>query len=176
MKISKVERRILANQYLLLSMKENDYMSQETAKNYATILLEGYELLYEDIFLEMDDILSDKQCRFVLDTLNMYRAIDSSYSKLGDSTSLTRQDIAFKGFDGNNEKEYSFGKFFIEDMNRFKDLTENDYMEFNSHCPSILKYKKQLVKYKEIVGKREDSIDKFILTEAEIKSVLDPYI
>lgn len=32
------------------------------------------------------------------------------------------------------------------------------------------------MKYKEIVDKREDSIDKFVLTEAEIKSVLDPYI
>ena len=38
MKISKVERLILANQFQLLSMEENNYISKETAKNYSTIL------------------------------------------------------------------------------------------------------------------------------------------
>lgn len=174
MNLSETERLILANQYQLLSMQDSNYISQETAENYSTILLEGYELLYEDIFLEMDDTLSSERCRFALDVLSMYRVIDNSYHKLENPTSLTEQDIAFKGFDGNNEKEYSFVKFFIKDMDRFNDLTDNEYMEFNSHSISIPRYKRQLAKYNEIIedNKKNDSINYLILDEEEIKSIL----
>lgn len=174
MKMTQAERLILANQYQLLSMQDNNYISQETAENYSTILLEGYELLYEDIFLEMDDTLSSERCRFALDVLSMYRVIDNSYHKLENPTSLTEQDIAFKGFDGNNEKEYSFVNFFIKDMDRFNDLTDNEYMEFNSHSISVPRYEKELDIYNNIINskKENEKFDYLKLNEEEIKLIL----
>jgi hypothetical protein len=176
MKLSKVERLILANQFQLLSVEENDYYSKETCKNYSTILLEGYEFLYDDIFSGMDEIVSSEKCRFVLDVLNMYRTISNSYLELSKKgTDLTERDIAFKGFDGNNETgEYSFLRFFIKDYNRFEDLEENEFMEFNSHWPSIEKYEKRLDIYNNIISskKEKDKFNYLDLTEKDIKSIL----
>jgi len=178
MKISKVERLILANQFQLLSMEENNYISQETAENYSKILLEGYELLYDDIFSGMDEVVIPEKCRFVLDVLNMYRTISNSYLEISKERSftLTKEDIAFRGFDGNNEtEEYSFLKFFIEDYGRFDDLEENEYMEFNSHWPSISRYEEELDKYNKIIDskKEKDKFNYLHLNEDEIKSILD---
>lgn len=177
MKISKVERLILANQFQLLSMEENNYISEETANNYSTILLNGYELLYDDIFSGMDDTVSSEKCRFVLDVLDMYRHISNSYLDLleeNSNLSLTKEDIAFKGFDGNGEGEYHFARFFIEDYNRFKDLVENKYMKINSHSSaSISIYKRELEEYNKILNKRDKPIRySSSLTEEEIKKIL----
>ena len=173
MKLSKAERLILANQFELLSMKDNNYLSKKTCENYSTILLQGYELLYDDIFSGMDETVSSEKCRFALDVLSMYRIISSSYSNL-ESTSLTKEDIAFKGFDGNNEDEYHFAKFFINDMNRFKDLTDNEFMEFNSHSTSIPRYERELDVYNDIISykKEENRFDHLSLTEKEISNIL----
>lgn len=176
MKLSKVERLILANQYQLLSMRKNNYISKETAKNYSTILLQGYELLYDEIFSGMDDTVSSEECRFVLDVLTMYRDISNSYFNLleeNPNLSLNKEDIAFKGFDGNGEGEYHFAKFFIQDFNRFKDLVENEFMKFNSHSSaSISIYKEELEKYNIILNNRGKLTLPLDLTEEEIKNIL----
>lgn len=173
MKLSKAERLILANQFQLLSTQENNYMSQETCKNNVTILLKGYELLYDDIFSRMNEEVNSEQCRFVLDVLSMYRTISNSYSDLSEKDStLTKRDIAFGGFDGNNEKEYSFAKFFIQDYDRFRDLEENEFMKFNSHSPSIAKYENELNAYNEIINSKKQS-SRFKLTEDEINVILN---
>lgn len=177
MKISKVERLILANQFQLLSMEENNYISQKTSKNYSTILLEGYELLYDDVFSGMDNTVSPEKCRFVLDVLSMYRSISNSYLDLyKEGSTLTKEDIAFRGFDGNNEtEEYSLLKFFIKDYNRFEDLVENEFMKFNSHSSSIARYKRELNTYNKIINskKEKNKFNYLELTEDEIKLVLE---
>lgn len=178
MKMTQAERLILANQFELLSMRENNYISKETAKKYSKILLEGYELLYDDIFSGMDHTVSREKCRFVLDVLNMYRIISNSYINLlknNTNLSLTEEDIAFKGFDGNGEGEYNFAKFFIEDYDRFGDLVENKYMELNSHSSSsISRYEKELENYNKIIDdkKEKNKMNYLDLTEEEIKSIL----
>ena len=178
MKLSKVERLILADEFQLLSMEENSYILNETAKNYSTILLDGYELLYDDIFSGMNETISSEKCRFVIDILSMYRNISNSYRDLLEKNpdlSLTEEDIAFKGFDGNGEGEYNFAKFFIEDYDRFGDLVENKYMELNSHSSSsISRYEKELENYNKIIDdkKEKNKMNYLDLTEEEIKSIL----
>lgn len=177
MKLSKVERLILSNQFQILSKEENDYYSKETCENFSTILLEGYEILYDDIFTGMDEIVTSEKGRFVLDVLNMYRTISNSYLELSKKgTDLTERDIAFKGFDGNNETgEYSFLRFVIKDYNRFNDLEENEFMKFNSHRPSIEQYEKQLDTYNNIISskKEKNPFNYFNLTEEDIKNILE---
>lgn len=155
-------------------MNENDYISHENCKNNATILLEGYELLYDDIFSGMDEVVSPEKGRFVLDILSMYRAISNSYEKLlEDDVSLSQSDIAFKGFDGNDEsEEYSFASFFIKNYRRFEDLVENEFMKFNSYGSSIKKYKNELETYNKICNSKKDDINNSDLNEREIKLIL----
>ncbi len=122
----------------------------------------------------MDEVVSPERGRFVLDILSMYRVISNSYEKLlEDDVSLSQRDIAFKGFDGNDEsEEYSFAKFFIKEYRRFEDLVENEFMEFNSHGSSISKYKNELETYNKICNLKKDDIINRDLNEREIKLIL----
>lgn len=175
MKLSKAERLILANQYQLLSTTENEYLSKETCQNYSTILLEGYELLYDDIFSGMDHIVSSEKGRFVLDVLTMYRIISNSFNRLSE-TSLTKEDIAFRGFDGNDEtEEFSFFKFFTNKYNRFEDLKENEFMRENSHGHTISRYEKELDTYNKIIKSKKGEYfpRDHELNEDEIRMVLN---
>ena len=82
----------------------------------------------------------------VIDILDMWSFIESSYDKLSeeDKTYLEEEakpfgkDPKFTGFDGNNESSY-MGKalFIVNDLNRFEEFKGRD---FNSHCPSIESY------------------------------------
>ena len=108
MNLSKTERLMLANQFQLLSTQDNDYFGKERCLQFVTILMDGYELLYDEIFSGMNEEVSAETCRFVLDVLSMYRTISNCFYRLPEKT-LTEEDIAFAGFDGNEEtKEYSF--------------------------------------------------------------------
>lgn len=48
---------------------------------FVTILMDGYELPYDD-FSGMDEEVSAEKCRFVLDILSMYRIISNSLYRL----------------------------------------------------------------------------------------------
>jgi len=174
MKLSKAERLILANQFQLLSEQDNEYLDKETCLQFVTILREGYELLYDDIFSGMDEEVSAEKCRFVLDVLSMYRIISNSFHRLSETT-LTEEVIAFAGFDGNEEtKEYSFLKFFINDYDRFRDLKKNKYMEENSHSRMVPRYIRQFEIYSNIIESKKGAYQPHgnELTEEEIKLVL----
>lgn len=176
MKLSKAERLILANQFQLLSEQDenNEYIDKKRCSQYVKILLEGYELLYDDIFSGMDEEVSSEQCNFVLDVLSMYRIISNSFYQLPEKT-LTEEDIAFAGFDGNEEtKEYSFLKFFINDYDRFRDLKKNKHMEENSHSRMVPRYIQQLEIYNSIIESKKGTYQPYgnELTEEEIKRVL----
>jgi len=175
MKLSKVERLILANQYQLLSNEENEYLTKEMCLNYSTILLQGYELLYDDLFSGMDEVVSSEKCSFVGDVLNMYRIISNSFRRLP-RTSLSKEDIAFKGFDGNEEtEEYSFLNFLINDYKRYRELKENKFMQENSHGHMISRYQEELDTYNTIIDTKKGTYMPYgyELTEEEIKLILN---
>ena len=175
MTLSKVERLTLANQFQLLSEQDNEYYDKKRCLQFVTILMDGYELLYDDIFSGMDEEVSSEQCRFVLDVLSMYRIISNSFHRLS-KTTLTEEDIAFAGFDGNEEtKEYSFLKFFINDYDRFRELKKNKYMEENSHSRMVPRYIRQLEIFNSIIESKKGTYQPHgnELTEEEIKLILN---
>ena len=175
MNLSKTERLILANQFQLLSTQDNDYFGKERCLQFVTILMDGYELLYDEIFSGMNEEVSAETCRFVLDVLSMYRTISNCFYRLPEKT-LTEEDIAFAGFDGNEEtKEYSFLNFFISDYYRFRDLKGNKWMEVNSHSRMVPRYIKQLEIYNSIIESKKETFQPYgyELNEEEIKRVLD---
>jgi len=174
MKLSKAERLILANQFHLLSDEDNEYLSKKSCLNFATILLEGYEYLYPDIFSGMNEEVSQERGSFVADVLSMYRIISNSLYRLSE-TNLTKEDIAFAGFDGNEEgRECSFLKFYINDYNQYDDLKENEFMQENSHSRMIPTYQQQLDIYNRIIESKKGTYKPHgnELTEEEIKLVL----
>lgn len=92
----------------------------------------------------------------VLDILDMWSFIESSYAKLDDEKKAFLEkeaapfgkDPKFPGFDGNNESEY-MGKasFIVNELERFEEFKGRS---FNSHCPSIDGHRRMLSKFKEI--------------------------
>jgi uncharacterized protein YfbU (UPF0304 family) len=152
-KLSKTERRILANQYTIMQ-----HVDPPLAGDYAAIveaLESGYELAYLGIFDHISDGLSSEGCGFVIDVLSMYDAIQRSYKAVADKSGIEEWDVEFHGFDGNNETEqYGYALFVINKQNRFEYLTMgNDGM--NSHMELIPTYRRMLRRWK-AAGKRYD--------------------
>lgn len=97
-----------------------------------------------------------KDVRFVVDVLDMWSFLESSW------TSLSKKDkehietevgpagkkIQFIGFDGNNEAELmGIAMFFIDTMNRFSEFKGRD---LNSHMPMTATYRRMLTAFEPI--------------------------
>ena len=153
--MDKFQRLSLINQFELLAKFDDQNRSYYERK--IEILKEGYEIHYDDeIWNELTDQLSEKDSRFVIDVLSMYRDINYSKSELN----LTNDQIIksystyFRGFDYNDPKEIKlafYAKFFIEKLDRFPELVEDKEFEgFNSHQLMTNTYNNYLSNYKEV--------------------------
>lgn len=145
MKLEKKDRLMLINQYKILvqlNSNESNYY-----KELIEILENGYEIFYSMLDQWMDDGMPEEEGRFVLNILDLYRAIEDVKRKTRDEQLLTHHHAVFSGFDGNNEAGHlSFARFLIEVQNKFQEqkqyLFQNDNL--NSHCPMIDKYQRML--------------------------------
>jgi uncharacterized protein YfbU (UPF0304 family) len=140
MELSKIERLQLINQFLIL---EKLYPEEASYYEQHRIALEqGFALHYRWIVENVWDDLSESECRKVLDSLELYRAIQHSYQTLNDKGDLTDTKVRFPGFDGNNESHHlAYAKYFVMDLGRYDELVKGQaYPDFNSHCPMLEKY------------------------------------
>lgn len=164
--LEKKERLLLINQYLIL-----EKLDPENASDYEEIrvaLEYGYEDEYKHFIEELRDPMTETECGIVQDTLNLYRVLTFSYNLLESPTDLTQEDIAFQGFDGNNEGNlYSYAKYLMETRLLYQELPENPHHAFNSHRRMQSKYIAMLQEF-EIMKK--DGAD--MLSEDEIKKIL----
>lgn len=167
MELTKKERYIISNQLKILEALFPDeasyYAEQRKAVEY------GYELHYSWLTENIDDdVLTEDECKEIVEILNMYRAITFSYNKFENKSDIKRDKIRFIGFDGNEEtKQYSYVNYFIIDLDRFKELrNDSEYPDFNSHSPMLDRYRKMLQQWKSFSDKNN-------LTEDQIKSILE---
>lgn len=139
MDLSEKERLILYNQYRIL---EKLYPDEEKDCQLAQkILLEGYELEYDELITMMGDV-SREVCKETIDILQMFRSLFFSYEKLEDKSGIDEYDVKFQGFDGNEEGEYySYAEFFILDKKRYEEFNK---CEINSHCNKLPQYREML--------------------------------
>jgi uncharacterized protein len=152
MALTKVERAILMNQFRILSLI--DKSDADTHKRYAEALAEGYSYEYE--FLEhMSDGLTEDECRFVYDVLDMYDAMQTSFNNLKEKRDLKASQIQYKGFGGNEETEYMAYSRYIVEGGKFTYLDMNK--DHNSHMQSIPGYQRMLEKWSEF--KRSHELD-----------------
>jgi uncharacterized protein YfbU (UPF0304 family) len=159
MKLTKVERLMLINQLKILEKlypEEADYYAQ-----HHTALAEGYTLHYSWLFETIFDDLPEEECREVLNVLDMYRAITRAVSSLDDGDSLKEHYLSrFRGFDGNEEtKLMAYTRYFIIDLDRYRELRHEDDDDFNSHSHMLEKYRRMLQVWTTLPKKHELSRD-----------------
>jgi len=158
-KLSRTERWILINQCRIL-----EKLCSDEADYYAQIseaLRWGYELHYSDDCPASNDILTEQECREVLDILDMYRSLTFSYRDLDDKSGVDSNDLKFPGFDGNNEtKQLMYAEYYMGlDGGRYQELRRDD---LNSHWPMLPKYRQMLTEWVESKDKRHLSKDDII--------------
>lgn len=160
MKLDKKERLSLINQYLIL-----EKLYPEEADNFAEyrqVLTEGYESHYSDIFDHLYEGLSECQCSEVLSILNMYRYLNDTSNELSFDRVQSHAWFKFKGFDGNNEShQLSYVNFQLNKLNHFAEL-KNDKAYYNSHMPTLNKYRAMLAVWNNLDGTIDPTEDQLL--------------
>lgn len=165
MKLSKLERLFISNQFKIL-----EKLYPDEAEYYAIsrkAIEEGYTLHYDWIVDHLFDEISYEDCKEVLEILDMYSQLTYSYNRLDDKSGIDTLFLKFRGFDGNNESKYmSYTQYFINDLDRFPELKyEQKRPDFNSHMPTLHKYRPMLNEWNK-------TDDKFNLSKEDINRIL----
>jgi uncharacterized protein YfbU (UPF0304 family) len=161
MELTKKDRWILCNQYLIL-----EKLYPEQAADFAkvrNVLENGYALDYGWVSEYILDDFSVSGCREVLDVLDMHWALQISYEALEDNGGIDENRLRFHGFDGNDETGHmAYAKHLVEDEQKFSGL---QIKGFNSHCPTLDRYRSMLTEW-------ENSSEKYELTKGDIIRII----
>ncbi|MBI5217218.1 MAG: YfbU family protein [Ignavibacteriae bacterium] len=169
MKLTLTERLILANQYLILEAlypQEADYyIKAREAIEY------GYELEYDNLSENLNkgnNVMTKEECLEVIDILTMFDTLKISFERLSDKSGIEQSQIEFLGFDGNNEiKQMAYAQYFCTGtIPRFTNLNRGD--NFNSHMPTLSRYRAMLIEWKKLPRDRN-------LTKDEILKITSVY-
>lgn len=178
-KLSVVERAILANQFKILEKLEGDNQ-QRDYKNLIEALERGYELHYLDVFENLSETTLPKDdCRLVLNILEMFRGLIYSFRVLqrdGKETTLTDDDVKFVGFDGNDEYECKlmlYTRYFINGLDRFSEIQEISHPDYNSHSKTLCLYKEMLYRWNEL--QKDKRLNQYMMTDEQIRYVMGSY-
>jgi len=148
--LSDRDRLMLVNQFSILKAIEKTKDYDEVIQ----VLREGYEIFYREGLLGLHDPVSDSDCRFVLDVLSLYRAIELYKEQTPSDKDARKAPWAhFLGFDGNNESGYmSFARFLIKTQRKFQEqlVYEKVTDEYNSHAPTLSMYREMLTRWTEM--------------------------
>lgn len=164
MKLDKKER--LKFSYLLKILEKLYPEEQEYYANHRKAIENGYELHYNWLTEHLYDGMTKDECQEVLDILEMSRGILYSFMKLDNPTKITKADVKFKGFDGNNEiSQMLYAEYFIEDLGRYEEIKESCGGYYNSHYPSLDSYRTKLEKWKKMPSKDKFNMDENTLLD-----------
>ena len=164
MELNKFERRLLANQYRILSL-----LDQSNADHYDKLhdaLVNGYVASYQgDLFAGILDGLSVEQCTFVREVMNMYDALQRSYEALDDKQGIEEERTKFPGFDSDFELAHlGHARFVVEKEGRFSHL-KSFRADFISHTPMLDQYRRMFDVWR-LAGNRYE------LTRDDITAIL----
>lgn len=167
MELTKKDRLFLINQYEIL--KRLDSSQADHYDQLIEILSRGYAVLYGTLDEWISDDMPEDEGALVIDTLNLYRAIDKFNRKNpGDTDILNHMWGKFAGFDGNDETAHmGLTRFIVMRQGRFAEQkTEENFDSFNHHAPTVDKYRRMVRMWREN-GRKCD------LTKSEILEMLD---
>ncbi len=171
-KLTVVERIILRNQYLILKQLNPD--QAEDYDKLITIIERGYEDDYGELAMAFSgDTMPKGDSEEVEDILDMHWALQMSQKGL--PTEVEKANVAFPGFDGNDEKECRYMGYarFLVKQDRFSqvDLQEKD---FNSHGQRLSRYRRMLQRWKALKSGVEPG-QRHNMTAEQIREVLRGY-
>lgn len=167
MNFTKLERIQLINQFEILKNINPD--EQEYYEQLIEILTNGYAIFYSELENWLSDEMPVEEGEFVLNVLDLYRAIEN-FKSHNEANSIIEHTFGyFHGFDLNEEGPYFlFVKFLIDKQKKFQEqgIHSDKTDHFNSHWPKLEKYKKMVAKWEKLGRKYE-------LKEAEILEILN---
>ena len=165
---------------LLLQFKLVKNIGSKSEQPFYDELIEILENGYSKQYNKMYNIIpfsemTVSECEEVEQILNMYDCIINSFKKLqksGQVAKIGESEIAFPGFDGNNEsKQLSYAKFILK-QGDVETINEYNRGDLNCHCSIIDKYRKMLKKWS--IMKERNKQD-HCLSEEDILQLVNTY-
>lgn len=176
------ERLILANQYEILSNQVQDEHEKKHLGNLRDIFISGYARYYSLATEHFEEEVSESECEFVIDVLNLYRDLYYSWKRNNEMKEIVEErEISFKGFDLNDNQEakyYSFYRFLVEQLGKYEEIkelmNEGKIEDFNSHGfgPSMKKLSDMVLRSKEIRS-RKQTVSFEDLTIEEVQEIIN---
>jgi uncharacterized protein YfbU (UPF0304 family) len=146
MKLTNTERLILINQFEIRKSLAKGKEDIASFDEKIGVLKEGHEILYRDLFAELNEDVPEDQGRFVLDVLDMYRAIETYKRENASDADVSKIPASsFRGFDGNDETAYyTLTRVLIKTQRKYTEQLQYEKKTdgFNSHMPLVPTYKK----------------------------------
>lgn len=158
MVLSRFQRQILHNQHSILELLSKDEHDIKYHQMMKEVYYSGFEYEYfEHGVYDDDEILPEEHGRLVYKIINMYDELYYHWQNDEEiSANIDEYYVQFPGFDLNHPEEhkyYSFAKFLIEDLGKFREtreLLERDKRySLNSHGsgPGVEGYRLMLEKF-----------------------------
>ncbi|MGL4993989.1 MAG: YfbU family protein [Bacteroidales bacterium] len=165
MKLTNKERLFLMNQYLILDKLYPDYGYSRNI----SILKNGFSKEYSDLESHIYKEITEENCDFVYDVLEMYRSIYDSNAQ------FNIPNTRFPGFDGNNPDGcLNYATFLIDEKGLYEEHKNSN--GYNSHLSVNTKYRNMLAKWKPIYEERINwGVGHAFLSKEEIKELLNTY-
>lgn len=163
MELTKKDRVLLINQYKVLAALNKD--EEAYYLELIEVLERGYEIFYSLVDEWISEDMPEDEGRFVLNILDLYRAIEDVKRSTKDERLFKHEYSFFRGFDGNNETAHmGFCRFLIETQGKFQEQTpyklRNDNL--NSHMPMIDKYQRMLAVAATLPSTRKMSLEQIL--------------
>mgnify|MGYP003945694341 CR=1 FL=1 len=142
--LNNTERLILANQYKILSLLEEE----DSYARLSEQLLEGHEWLYSQSLDDTSEVMPNEDAEHVLTILGIFGDLRDSYAELADKTGIEPHQVVFSGFDGNNESDLRSFARALRRSDRFVETLGDEIK--NSHMPTTDIYKRMIAKWREL--------------------------
>jgi uncharacterized protein YfbU (UPF0304 family) len=151
----------LGNDYSKYFDNHVDYLENEFSNHFSGL-----------INLISGDEKAIKECKEVLEILEMYNSIISSYEALPDKQELDEQKILFPGFDAINEKNhYDYTCLFLNTLNLYKSVLKHKRTaDLQSHSSILGIYRDMLNKWNEF---KNDGLSVYNLTIQQIVNLVE---
>jgi hypothetical protein len=158
---------MLINQYRILTLLDPE--NKEEYETNIKALEDGYQFAYEELVDYLSETFADEECRFVIDTLNMFemiaRAVDEKKIIIPENLKWKSHFIGFG--DNQGESVYNgYSRFLIHKEGKFPRFRNT---ELHSPVPTKDRYKRMLEIWEQLPTGEQCSP-----SEATIQKLLEP--
>lgn len=142
-RLSRIERAILANQVSILGLLNKD--NKDQYDEHLRILAEGFVREYPSVLSSVrEDEIEVADCEEVIEILKMHSSLRFSFDRLADKGGVSEGDLKFQGFSGNEENRLMvYAEFVAERGSRFENIRPANG-DYNSHLPFLPTYQRML--------------------------------